>query len=195
VISGRDTAVATADLTSTRYARLVRKGRGEIVDGALGWFAGPAVGSAIIDGATPCFGAIAVVMWARADVTWSPRIAGCQGTFSNTTLSARTDMLALDLRVAKAWDISRFTVDLGVTAGAEVLQERFTTRGVAPTRSSPAGHIDAGLGLLCPIFGRFYAASEVGVQTHFLSIEDEPGDSHLTGRFSVRGMVVLGVWQ
>jgi hypothetical protein len=195
VTSGRDTAVATADLESTRYARLVRKGHGEVVDNAFGWFAGPAVSSAIIDGATPCVGAIAGVMWATADVTWSPRISGCQGTFSNTTLSARTDALAFDLRVAKAWDISRFTVDLGVTAGAEVLQERFTTRGVAPTRSSAAGHIDAGLGLLIPIVGRFYAASELGVQTHFLSIEDQPGESHVTGRFAVRGMVVLGVWQ
>jgi len=194
VTSGRTTAVAAEELTSTRYARLVRKGRGEIVDGALGWFAGPAVASAIIDGATPCYGAIAGAMWATADVTWSPRIAGCRGTFSNTTLSARTDMLALDLRIAKAWDISRVTVDLGVTAGAELLQERFTTRGLAPTRSSPAGHVDAGLGLAVPIYGRVYAASELGVQTHFLSIEDQAGESHVTGRFAVRGIVVLGAW-
>jgi hypothetical protein len=194
VSSGHDTAVAAAELSSTRYARLVRKGRGEIVDGALGWFAGPAVASAIIDGATPCFGAVAGVMWATADVTWSPRVVGCRGTFSNDTLSARTDLLALDLRVAKAWDVSHVTVDLGVTVGGELLQERFTTRGIAPTRTSPAGHVDAGLGLQFPISGRFYAASELGVQTHFLSIEDQAGDSRVVGRFAVRGMVVLGAW-
>ncbi|HET9987172.1 MAG TPA: hypothetical protein VFQ65_01600, partial [Kofleriaceae bacterium] len=194
VSRGRETVVAAADLTSTRYARLVRKGRGEIVGGALGWFAGPAVASAIIEGATPCIGGTAGAMWATADVTWSPRVVGCRGTFSNQTLSARTDLLALDLRVAKAWDISRITVDLGVTAGGELLQERFTTRGIAPTRTSAAGHIDAGIGVLVPIHGPFYAASELGVQTHFLSIEDQMGDSRVGGRFAVRGMLVLGAW-
>ena len=71
---------------------------------------------------------------------------------------------------------------------------RFTTRGSAPMRTSAAGHVDAGLGLLVPIFGRFYAASELGVQTHFLSIADQAGDSHVTGRFAVRGMIVVGAW-
>ncbi|HSN25771.1 MAG TPA: caspase family protein [Kofleriaceae bacterium] len=195
VATGRDTVVATADLTSTRYARLVRKGRGEIVGSALGWFAGPAVASPIIDGATPCMGAVAGVMWATEDVTWSPRAIGCRGTFSNETLTARTYLLALDLRVAKAWDVSRATIDLGVTAGAEALQERFTTRGIAPTRTSPAGHVDAAVGVLFPLHGRFFAASELGVQTHFLSIEDQMGASHVVGRFAVRGMLVIGAWQ
>jgi hypothetical protein len=194
VTSGRETVVATADLTSTRYARLVRKGRGEIVESALGVFAGPTVASAIIEGATPCLGGIAGVMWATADVTWSPRVVGCRGTFSNQTLSARTDLLALDLRVAKAWDISRITIDVGVTAGGELLQERFTTRGVAPNRTSGAGHIDAGLGVLVPIHGPVYAASELGVQTHFLSVADQMGNSGLVGRFAVHGMLVLGAW-
>ncbi|MEP6860957.1 MAG: caspase family protein [Deltaproteobacteria bacterium] len=194
VSSGRETVVAPTDLTSTKYARLVRKGRGDIIDGALGWFAGPAVASTIIEGASPCFGAIAGAMWASADVTWSPRVIGCGGRFSNDTLSARTGLLSLDLRVAKAWDVSRLTIDLGVTAGGELLQERFTTRGLAPTRTSPAGHIDAGLGLELPICERFFVASEVSVQTHFLSIEEQQGDAHVVARFAVRGMFVLGVW-
>ena len=133
-------------------------------------------------------------MWASADVTWSPRVVGCGGRFANDTLSARTDLLAVDLRVAKAWDVSRLTIDVGVTAGGELLQERFTTRGVAPTRTSPAGHIDAGLGLQLPIYERFFVASEIGVQTHFLSVEEQAGDAHVVARFAVRGIVVLGVW-
>jgi hypothetical protein len=134
-------------------------------------------------------------MWATADVTWSPRLMGCRGSLSNETLSATTDLLALDLRVAKAWDVSRVTVDLGVTLGGELLQERFTTRGIAPTRTSPAGHIDAGLGLLLPINGRFYAASELGVQTHFFSVEDQMGGSGVVARFAVRGMLAIGAWR
>ena len=194
VSSGRESVVATADLTSTRYARLVRKGRGEIAASALGWFAGPTVGSPVIDGASSCVGGIAGAVWATADVTWSPRLVGCRGQFSNDTLSARTDLLALDLRVAKAWDVSRVTVDLGITGGAELLQERFTTRGVAPSRTSAAGHVDAGFGLLVPIYGRLYAASELAVQTHFLSIEDQLGNRAVAARFAVRGFIALGAW-
>ena len=195
VASGRETVVATDDLTSTKYARLVRKGRGEIVGSAVGWFGGPAIASSIIKGASPCFGAMAGGMWATADVTWSPRVVGCRGTLSNETLSARTDLLALDLRVAKAWDVSRMTIDIGVTLGGELLQERFTTRGIAPTRTSPAGHIDAGLGLLLPLQGRFFVATELGVQTHFFSIEDQMGDSGAVARFAARGTLMLGAWR
>lgn len=195
VASSRETVVETGDLTSTKYARLVRKGRGEIVGGAMGWFAGGAVASAIINGATPCLGATAGVSWATADVTWSPRVFGCRGTLANETLTARTDLLALDLRVAKAWDVSRLTVDLGVTLGGEIMQERFTTRGIAPTRTSPAGHIDAGFGILLPIHDRFYATSELGVQTHFFSIEDQMGDRGAVARFAVRGMISVGAWR
>jgi hypothetical protein len=195
VASGRETVVATDDLSSTKYARLVRKGHGEIVARAMGWFGGPAIASPIIQGASPCFGAIAGAMWATADVTWSPRLMGCRGTLSNETLSATTDLLAVDLRAAKAWDVSRLTIDLGVTLGGELMQERFTTRGIAPTRTSPAGHIDAGLGLMLPIHGRYYVASEVGVQTHFFSLEDQMGERGVVARFAVRGMLALGAWR
>ena len=195
VASGRETVVDTDDLTSTKYARLVRKGRGEVVGGAMGLFGGPAIASAIIQGATPCVGGIAGGVWATADVTWSPRVVGCRGTSSNETLTARTDLLALDLRVAKAWDVSRATVDVGVTLGGEILQERFTTRGIAPTRTSPAGHVDAGLGVLLPIYGRFYVTSELGLQTHFFSVEDQMGESGVVARFAVRGMIAFGAWR
>ena len=104
-------------------------------------------------------------------------------------------MLALDLRVAKAWDVAGLTLDLGIpTLGGELLQERFETRGLAPTRTSFAGHVDAGGGLAVPLGDRLYLAAELAAQTHFLSIEDADGMTGPTARFTVRGLVVLGAW-
>jgi caspase domain-containing protein len=195
VVSNHDTVVAIDGLSRTTYARLVRKGRGEILDGVAGLFGGVAVQSTIISGASPCLGALAGWVWVRSDLTLSPRVHGCRGTFSNHALSAHTDLLALDLRVAKAWDLAGATLDLGVTAGAELLQERFDTRGTAPTRTSPAGHVDAGLGAVVPLRGAFYLTSELAVQTHFLSVEDDAGAHALTPRFAVRGMLAFGAWR
>jgi hypothetical protein len=86
-------------------------------------------------------------------------------------------------------------LDLGVTAGAELLQKRFDTRGTAPTRTSPAGHVDAGFGAIIPLRGAFYLTSELAVQTHFLSVEDDAGAHALTPRFAVRGMLAFGAWR
>ncbi|MDQ3368498.1 MAG: caspase family protein [Myxococcota bacterium] len=194
VASGRDTAVVPGVLRRTTYARLVRKGHGELLRGVSGPIGGPAMRTTIIEGASPCLGALAGWVWVRADVTLSPRVVGCRGEFSNRTLEARTDALALDIRVAKAWDVRRFSIDLGVTLGGEVLQERFTTRGVAPTRTSAGAHVDAGVGIVVPLAGRLYLASEVAVQTHFLSVEDQAGARELKARFAVGGMLALGTW-
>lgn len=195
VAGGREAVVATDALARTSYAQLVRKGRGAILDEVAGPFGGIAVQSAVISGASPCAGALVGWTWVRSDLTLSPRLYGCRGELSNRTLSARTDLLALDARVAKAWDVPGVALELGVAAGVEVLQERFTTRGVAPTRTSLAGHVDAGLGAVVPIRGRFYLTGELAVQTHFLSVEDQAGVRAATARFAVRGLVALGAWR
>ena len=191
---GRDTVVDPGELSRTTYAKLVRKGHGEILSSVYGVFAGPAVQSAIIDGASPCIGASAGLLWVRSDLTFSPRLAACQGKFSNDVLRATTRTVALDLRVAKAWDVSRIALDLGVTIGGEVLDERFDSRGIAPARTSVAAHVDAGVGAILTLPQRFYAAAEVAVQTHFFVVEDQAGNRELTGRFALRGIFAIGAW-
>jgi len=194
VEADRETRVDADKLERSTYARLVRKGHGEILHHVSGSVAGPLVQTPIIDGASPCLGVVAGWIYARADLTLSPRVAACRGAFSNSTLTAATDELAFDLRVAKAWDISAFSVDLGIAAGGELLQERFMTRGLAPTRTSTAGHIDAGAGLALPLGARMYVETEVAAQTHFFSIEDDAGTEHMTARFAMRVQLALGIW-
>jgi len=195
VASGRDTIAVEDGMTRTTYARLVRKGRGEVLDSVLGVFGGAAIESAVITDASPCYGALVGAVWARADLTLSPRLAACRGTFSNPSLSATTDRLALDLRVGKAWDLPGVTVDLGVTVGGELMREHFTTRGIAPPRTSGAAHVDAGLSLDVPLGGRYFLIGEAAAQTHFFELEDQPGSSALAARFAARGTIAIGAWE
>ncbi len=194
VVADRETRIAEDTLERSTYARLVRKGKGEIVRLVSGPLAGALVQSPIIRGASPCLGVVAGWGFVRTDVTLSPRIAACRGEFSNRTLAATADTVGLELRVAKAWDLSAVTLDLGITAGGELLQERFVTRGIAPTRTSVAGHVDAGAGLGLPLLTRGFITAEVAAQTHFYSVEDQAGAKQLTARFAVRGLFAVGLW-
>ena len=193
VAADRETLVDASSLSRTTYARLVRKGKGDILRYVSGPIVGPQIQTAIIDGASPCFGLLAGWTFVRSDLTLSPRVAACRGEFSNRTLDATTDVLALELRVAKAWDTSSLTLDLGITGGAELLHERFVTRGIAPTRSSAAAHVDAGAGISLPI-ARGYVGAELAAQTHFFSIEDQAGARQMTARFALRTLLLVGVW-
>ncbi len=72
----------------------------------------------------------------------------------------------------------------------ELLQERFETRGIAPTRTSAAGHLDAGGGASFAIGNRWSISIELAAQTHFFAVK---GDG-LVARFAARGIVLLGAW-
>lgn len=194
VAAGAQTVVEPSTLDRTTYARLVRKGHGDILRGVGGLFAGPLAQTAVIDGASPCLGGVVGWMWVRADVTLSPRIAGCRGGFRNDTLDATTEALSFELRVAKVWDLRWVSFDLGIAAGAELLRERFESRGMAPPRSSAAGHVGAGAGLAVPLGGRLYLNAELGAQTHFFSAESQAGARSVVARFATRGVLALGAW-
>ncbi len=193
VAANRETVVDAGTLEHTTYARLVRKGGGEILGHVAGLFIGPAIQSAIIDGASPCLGGSIGATWVRSELALSPRLAGCRGSFANRTVDATTDALAVDLRVARAWDVGAVTVDLGITLGGELLQERFATRGLAPTRTTLAGHVDAGGGVSIALGGRMFGSIELAAQTHFFALAD-PGGSNGVARFAARGILVLGAW-
>jgi hypothetical protein len=194
VAANRETVVDPDTLSRTTYARLVRKGGGDILGHVSGVIAGPVIQTPIIDGASPCLGVLAGWSWVRSDVTLSPRLVACRGEFSNRSLDATTDALSLELRVAKAWDVSRFTIDLGVTAGGDLLYEHFVTRGIAPSRLTPAMHVGAGAGAAFPLGGAMFVGAELGAETHFFTIEDQAGTKSAVARFAVRGLLALGVW-
>ncbi len=193
VTAARETTVQASALERIAYARLVRKGGGDVLDRVSGWQVGAVAQTPIIDGASPCFGALVGWTYVRHDLTLSPRLVGCRGGFDNRTLEATTDLLAAELELAKAWDVRKLTVDIGVTAGGELLMERFETRGVAPSRTSGAGFVGASAGLSYAL-GRLQLGTELAAQTHVFSVEDQAGDRSVATRFALRLVLGLGGW-
>lgn len=194
VAADREIVVDAGALERTEYARLVRKGHGEILRAVAGPLVGPAVQSAIIEGSSPCYGVLAGWVFARADLSLSPRLVACRGASSNRTLDATSDALAGDLRMSRAWDVGkRVSLDLGIAVGGELLQQRFATRGVAPTRTSVAAHVDAGAGIAIP-WSRGFVTGELAAQTHVFSVEEQAGSRDLVARFAVRAVLAVGLW-
>ena len=194
VLANRETRVDPEKLERVAYARLVRKGGVDGLARVSGVHVGALVQTPIIDGASTCLGALAGYAWVRRDLTLSPRVFGCRGEFSNRTLSATTQIFGGELELARAWDISRVTLDVGVTAGGELLYERFETRGVAPSRMSGAGFIGASAGAAIGLTPRVHLGSELAAQTHFFSVEDQAGAKSVVARFALRGVISLGAW-
>ena len=194
VVATRETIVQAGTLERIEYARLVRKGGADVRDHVSGWQAGVVMQTPIIDGGSPCLGVLAGWAFVRHDLTLSPRVIGCRGGFENRTLTASTDLVAAELELAKAWDVSRFTVDVGVTAGGELLLERFESRGTAPSRTSGAGFVGASAGLAYALGPRLHAGTEVAAQTHFFSVEEQSGARSLATRFALRIAIGLGGW-
>ncbi|MGH2898102.1 MAG: caspase family protein, partial [Solirubrobacteraceae bacterium] len=172
VDADRNTTVDTATLERTSYARLVRKGAADGPHAADGPYAALVVQSSIIDDASPCLGLLAGWTFTRPEITLSPRVALCRSISSNPVLSATHDAVSGELRAARTWDIGRVAIDLGVTAGAELLRQGFDTLGRAPNRMAFGGHVGAGIGLAVPVGDRLYLGSEAAAQTHFFSLED-----------------------
>lgn len=194
VRANQETRVDDAQLDRSAYARLVRKGRGEILGVVTGPVAGAVYQSSLIEGASPCVGGFAGWSVAGSDLSWSPRFVACRGSFSNQTLDATTEQLGLEMRISKAWDYSAFAFDVGVTAGGELLRERFDTRGHAPDRTTGAGHLDVGAALSLSLSGGLYLTAEGAAQTHFFLHENGDGEEHAVARFAGRGLLGLGFW-
>ena len=159
-------------LDRVEYARLARKG-----GGARGTVHGPELGyrlrTPLWKNSSACHGIQLAYTFELAAISFSPRVAGCLASFQNSYLQASTQELALELRAAHAWDIgSRWSVDIGVSLGAQLVTQQFDTRGAAPARESLGGVIGVGPGLKVALFGGLHAFAELSVLTQLLQRRD-----------------------
>ncbi|WP_437660782.1 caspase family protein [Sorangium sp. So ce1182] len=193
VEAGRTLAVADGMLSRAEYARLVRKGQ-EGAEAAHGAQAGYRLRTAFHAGESPCQGAFAGYTLELRQLSVMPRLGACRGGFENDTLRASVDQLDVEVRVAHAWDFPRVTLDLGVSAGAGVLQQAFETRGVAAPRTSFVGFLGTGVGLMVDLPSGFYLLGQVDAQTYFFqqakrgAAESAP----ISAEFAVRPLAGLG---
>ncbi|HWU86721.1 MAG TPA: caspase family protein [Kofleriaceae bacterium] len=170
VAAGLDTVVDASKLDRTTYAPLVRKGKGKILGGVSGPFAGFSAYTLALDESLDTFpGVVAGWMWVRPSFTLSPRISATRMvhrySFPDEPSLVDEQSLALvtvDMRVTRAWDLGRFSFDLGLVMGGG---RSHTTHNLT-NEYHPDVHIDATLGMNLPLWGRTYLGAEVAAQTH-----------------------------
>lgn len=135
VEAGRLRAVSDAELARVAYAALVRKGgrgRQDAIVAAL------ITRTTVLGGDGLCTGARAGYAIALPWITLTPALAACREHLSNAFVATELDEMAASLAAAHVWDAGRFSFSLGGRLGASVLHERFTTSGIAPSRSEAA---------------------------------------------------------
>jgi hypothetical protein len=193
--SGASVDVDDGRLRRVEYARLVRKGGGT-KRSVQGPEAGYVVQTPMKNAASLCQGALAGYVLHLENLSLSARAAGCHATFAKEVLEASSNQLGGELRIAHAWDIPIVTVDLGLAIGGWLLQQTFSTRGVAPSRSTGAGSLAFGLGLRVEVWRGLSLFSETSLAAYLYAQEtDATGAVSLGPHLALRQVFGLAeVW-
>ena len=136
-LAGAEIVVGDEGLHRTEYARLVRKGGGGLRV-SRGVEAGYLVRTPMKNAATLCQGAFAgyVQHWQALDL--GARLDACHSSTQGDAIASNDNEVGGEVRVSRAWDLPIVTAAVGLDAGASWLRQSFTTRGLAPTRDTPA---------------------------------------------------------
>ena len=190
--SGGTLAVDESQLTRTAYARLVRKGGGA-ASGVVSVEAEGRVRTALADNAGLCSGAALGLAVALHSFTLTPRVAWCRTGFDNSGLHASLDQYDLELSAAHVWDLQVVSLELGLTAGGALLNQRFQTRGVAPRRTTGALQLSPTVGITRELGERSYLTLFGAAATYLFRSEDPATSKSSFGpSFAVRTALGLG---
>jgi hypothetical protein len=193
VASGDDRVLDHRGFDHVAYARLVRKGGGELrlVHGPeLGMW----IGTPAITGLSACIGGFAGY---AVDLAWGSIVArggACRARRSGMYLEDTLEMIDLELDGTHAWDVGPVTVALGVAVGSSLLVRTFTTTGNAPTRTTLAPDVGAIGSLSVPLRHGFYVAGDVSAGTLFFreASMTQGGSTAWTAQFRLRGGLAIG---
>jgi hypothetical protein len=188
--AGETRAVDDSVLRRVEYARLVRKG-GSDLRSVHGPTAGYTFRTALRNATGLCHGAYAGYGITFAGLSLAARVDGCVGGFDNAFVRASANELGGSVRAAHAWDVSFFTVDVGLSIGASWLSQRFDTLGRAPPRDSFAARSTIGVGLAVPLGSGFELAAEAAGETYFFSLRGSAGEEEWAPSIAYRQRVGL----
>ena len=189
--AGDDHVIEDRELARVEYVRVAGKGamprepRHDAIE------AGFMMRTPLVAG-DPCVGAIAGYAFDLGWATLAPRISGCHEESSNEFLAERTDDVALDARLAHAWQIGPVSVIGQVHAGGAALHQSFTTEGIAPPRTVGAAFFGGGLGLAIGLGHRTSASVATQLDT-FLFRHDDGMAARWRPTLAVGTVVGLGV--
>jgi hypothetical protein len=191
VPAGATVTIDESQLTRTAYARLVRKGQGTR-DSVQGLQAAFIASTALSDASGACLGVVAGYALEFRALTVIPRVAYCHSGFGNQDLSASTDQVDAEVRMAYVWDLSWASLEVGLTVGGAWLQQTFTTNGLAPPRSTLALQISPDVAIVRELGERTYLFLELAAATYLYEMEDTATlQTHFGPSFS--GRLTLGV--
>ncbi|MBP9113115.1 MAG: caspase family protein, partial [Polyangiaceae bacterium] len=172
--AGKELLVENDRLARVDYARLVRKGGG---DRSLvhGFALGAQLRTPIESEGTACFGAYLGYKLHFRALTLEPRLGWCQSRFENVRVESVSQAFDLGLRVSRSWDVSFFSFDMGLSLGAGLFHQSFTTAGRAPDRTSLVGSGSAFVGATVPL-GRGFELS-LGLEGALYAMSIREGSS------------------
>jgi hypothetical protein len=179
---GTSVEVTDDRLRRVEYERLVRKGGGA-KRSAYGPEAGYFLQTPLQNATSLCQGAFAGYAVHLEALSLGGRIAGCHAGFTNDVLGASSNQLGGELRVSHAWDPPVVSIELGAAAGAWVLAQSFTTRGVAPSRATMAGSLALAAGLRGELGLGFSLFSETSLVAYVYPQEQSTSGSATFGPF------------
>jgi hypothetical protein len=168
---GATVAVDASRLERTAYARLVRKGMGEVHSATSVEVEGR-MRTPLDSEGRPCPGFAAGTTMAFRSMTLQARIGYCRSGFSNEGLAATAEGYDLELGAAHVWDLPGFSLELGLVVGGAVLHQRFRTAGVAPPRTSAALQLSPAVSIARDVGRRTYLFLSTSAATYLLRVED-----------------------
>ncbi len=183
---GATVGVDSSRLVRTAYARLIRKGVGEA----------RAVTSLEVEGRTrtalanegwACPGFAVGTAVALRPLTVQGRLGYCRSGFSTSGLAATTEGYDLELGATHVWDLSAFSLEVGLTVGGAVLHQRFRTAGVAPPRTSAALQLSPVASISRDVGPRTYLFLSTSAATYLFRVENSTdGTTSFRPSFAMR---------
>jgi hypothetical protein len=191
---GSQVTVQDDQLHRTEYARLVRKGGADVrVSNGIeaGWMFRTPVGNSN----SLCQGAFAGYEMHLHALDLSARVDACHASASNDTLTSIENEFGGELHASRAFDLPIVTVSFGLGLGGSWMHQSFDTRGIAPSRDTPAGRLDASFGLAIPLFKGVSIVAESSAVTYVFALQREESptktETSLGPWFSFRQLVGL----
>jgi hypothetical protein len=181
--AGANVEVRDDRLRRVAYARLVRKGEG-VRRSAHGPEAAYLFQTPLKNAEGLCHGALAGYALHLEQVSIGARVAACHGGFANDLVEASTNLFGGELRAFHSWDaLPPVSVSLGLAFGGWVLNQSFTTRGEAPSRSTFAGSLALTFGLDLELGAGFSLFTESGLAAFTYTQQSAATESTSLGPF------------
>src|SRR5262249_53883872 len=156
--------VSDDELERIEYARLVRKGTGDLRR-ADSLQIGYSMQSPFWSGASACQGPFLGYALDMRAVTLAPRAGLCRSTFDNPFLHASADEFDVEIRGSHVWDVGRISLSVGIAAGVAWLREEFSSEGPTPSRDAVAAHLGVLGGATVDLVQGFYGGIELDAMT------------------------------